>query len=241
MRGLAEDSVTDPDADADADADGSRAGRRIVRWAASGTAMAALAAFGLLAAGCSTGGTGTRDEGAAPSDPVAQPRTTSEPSTSATPIRKVDAFRLVLEDPKVSGRVKSDLKRCADEGHPIDTSYGNITSAPVPDVVVNVLMCGDSAVGQGTYVYRKSGDAYANVFAAEEAAVYATIERGDLIVTKQVYAKGDTVSYPSGQIVITYRWSGNRFTEQDRVENEYSRSAGGNGGGDELFPTPQDS
>ncbi|MFD5428066.1 hypothetical protein [Streptomyces sp. NPDC127084] len=202
--------------------------------------MAALAAFGLLAAGCSTGGTGTRDEGMARPDPAAQHRTTPEPSTSSTPVRKVDAFQLVLEDPKVGARVKSDLKRCAGDAHPIDTSYGNVTGGSAPDVVVNVLMCGDSAVGQGTYVYRKGGDGYANVFAAEEPAVYATIDRGDLIVTKQVYAKGDAVPYPSGQIVITYRWSGNGFNEQDRVENEYSRGIGGDGAPVEPLPTPPD-
>ncbi|MEU2156462.1 hypothetical protein ABZ532_15825 [Streptomyces sp. NPDC019396] len=214
----------------------------MVRWAASGTATAALAAFGLLLAGCSTGGTGARDEGPARNDPVAQQRSTPEPSVSSTPAKKVDAFKLVLEDPKVSQRVKADLKRCSGDAYPIDTSYGSVTGGSVPDVVVNVLMCGDSAVGLGTYVYRKDGDDYANVFAAEEPAVYATIDRGDLVVTKQVYAKGDTVSYPSGQIVITYRWSGNGFAEHDRVENEYSRGIGGDGAGDEPVPSaPQNS
>ncbi|UUN28414.1 hypothetical protein [Streptomyces sp. FIT100] len=188
--------------------------------------MAGLAAFGLLAAGCSTGGTGARDEGPARTDPVAQTPSTTGPSTTASPVKKVDAVRLVMADPKVSDRVKADLKRCAGDAYPIDTSYGNLTSSPVPDVVVNVLTCGD-AVGVGTFVYREDDDSYENVFGAEEPAVYSTIDRGDLIVTRQVYAKGDPVSYPSGEIVVTYRWTGNRFVEHDRVENEYSRSVDG--------------
>nr|WP_242338839.1 hypothetical protein [Streptomyces formicae] len=215
--------------------DGSSARGGIGRWAASGTAVAGLAAFGLLAVGCSTGGTGARDEGPARTDPVAQTPSTAGPSTTASPVKKVDAVRLVMADPKVSDRVKADLKRCAGDAYPIDTSYGNLTSSPVPDVVVNVLTCGD-AVGVGTFVYRDDDDSYENVFAAEEPAVYSTIDRGDLIVTRQVYAKGDPVSYPSGEIVVTYRWTGNRFVEHDRVENEYSRSVDG-GIAEEPAPT----
>ncbi|MFE7776448.1 hypothetical protein ACFU5O_21670 [Streptomyces sp. NPDC057445] len=218
MRGLAGDGI------GAGDGESSRGG--FCRWAASGTAVAGLAAFGLFAAGCSTGGTGTRDEGPARTDPVAQSPSTHEPNATSSPVKKVDAVRLILDDPKVGKRVKADLKECADDAYPIDTSYGNVTSSPVPDVVVNVLTCGD-AVGIGTYVYREGDNGYENVFAAEEPAVYSTIDRGDLVVTKQVYAKGDPVSYPSGQIVITYRWTGNRFTEHDRVENEYSRGMGG--------------
>ncbi|MER6996493.1 hypothetical protein [Streptomyces sp. NPDC000410] len=195
-------------------------------WAASGTAMAGLAAFGLLAVGCSTGGTGTRDEGPARTDTVARTPPPVTPSTTSAPVKKVDAARLVLGDPKVSKQVKADLKPCAQDAYPIDTSYGNLTDGPAHDVVVNVMTCGD-AVGIGTYVYRRVDDTYKNVFAVEAPAVYSTIDRGDLVVTQQVYAKGDPVSYPSGEIVTTYRWSANKFTEYDRVENEYSRVVDG--------------
>ncbi len=63
-----------------------------------------------------------------------------------------------------------------------------------------MLTCGD-AVGIGTYVYRRKDDgAYENVFALEEPAVYAAIDRGDLLVTKQRYAKDDPVAYPSARM-----------------------------------------
>jgi hypothetical protein len=221
LRGLAEDGAEDS-ADDGAEQGGTRRGT--LRWAASGTAVAGLAALGLLAGGCSTGGTGTRDEGPARTDMTAQsPPSGAGPSAAASTVKKVDAAKLVLADPKVSRRVKADLRECVDEAYPIDTSYGNVTGSPAPDIVVNVLTCTD-AVGTGTYVYQRGDRGYENVFVAEEPAVYATIDRGDLIVTKQVYAKGDAVSYPSGQIVVTYRWQGGRFSEQDRVENEYGRS-----------------
>jgi hypothetical protein len=91
-------------------------------------------------------------------------------------------------------------------------------------------------VGVGTYVYRPApgkddvkGTSYENVFSLEEPAVYSTIDRGDLVVTKQVYAEGDPVSYPSGEDVITYRWAGSKFTEHDRVHNEYSKTVGDGG------------
>lgn len=44
-----------------------------------------------------------------------------------------------------------------------------------------------------------------------------------------MYGKSDTLSYPSGEDVITYRWSGERFTEQDRVHTDYSNVVDGGG------------
>ncbi|WP_370413434.1 hypothetical protein [Streptomyces fradiae] len=209
------------------------------RWAAGGTAAAGLAAFGLLVAGCSTGGTGSRDEGAARSDEVAStaPATPSPSAPSGEDAglkaKRVDPIALIKNDPKIGERLKADLKPCTADAYPVDTSYGNLTNSSSPDVVVNVMTCGD-AVGIGTYVYREENNAYRNVFMAEDAAVYGTIDRGDLIVTKQVYAKGDPVAFPSGEDVITYRWAGNKFTQHDWVHNDYSKAVGDGG----IEPTP---
>ncbi|WP_416370549.1 hypothetical protein [Streptomyces sp. PR69] len=209
------------------------------RWAAGSAATAGLAAVVLFAAGCSTGGTGVQDEGAAPSDAA-----TATPSPDATPsfgtgkaTKTVDAVALLKADPKVSARVKADLRPCARDLFPVDTAYGNLTGGSSPDVVVNVLTCGD-AVGLGTYVYREKGEKYENVFAAEEPAVYAAIDRGDLVVTRQVYAKGDPVAQPSGQEVTTYRWTDGKFAQQHWVRNEFSTAVGG---GEVIAtePTPQ--
>ncbi|WP_251067196.1 hypothetical protein [Streptomyces sp. ISL-36] len=191
--------------------------------------MAGLAAAGMLLAGCSTGGTGSRDEGAARADEVAS--AVPSPSSSASAgqaAKRVDPIALIKADPKIGERLKADLKPCVADAYPVDTSYGNLTGGPSPDVVVNVMTCGD-AVGIGTYVYREENDRYKNVFMAEDAAVYATIDRGDLVVTKQVYAKGDPVAYPSGEDVVTYRWAGNKFTQHDWVHNDYSRAVGDGG------------
>ncbi|WTL22740.1 hypothetical protein OG329_16675 [Streptomyces sp. NBC_01506] len=202
---------------------------------ATGTlALAALVSFGLFAIG-STTASGTRDEGAAvieTGEPVAPPTDTA----SALPAKNVDAVALLRGDPKVSWRVKDDLKPCAKDAYPVDTSYGNLTGGTEPDVVVNVMTC-DDAVGLGTYVYRESGrQRYENVFVAEEPAVYATIDRGELVVTRQVYAKGDPLSYPSGEDVVTYTWADTRFTERYRVRNNYS-GAVGNGPVDAPAPS----
>ncbi|MFE3659474.1 hypothetical protein [Streptomyces sp. NPDC059165] len=236
MRGLASD-FSSP-GDGIAAGSGTRRRGGFGPWAASGTAMAGLAALGLLTAGCSAGVTGVRDEGVARNDPVAKSPATTTPSSSTSSVKKVDVVRLLKEDPKVSKRVKADLKPCVADAYPIDTSYGSLTDGPAPDVVVNVMTCGD-AVGVATYVYRRDGDAYKNVFMQEEPAVYSTIDRGDLVVTKQVYGNGDTVSYPSGEIVTTHRWAGSKFTESDRVENEYSKAVGGDEEVDTPLPTAQ--
>ncbi len=108
--------------------------------------------------------------------------------------------------------MKRELKPCVADEYPVDVSYGNLTGEARDDVVVNVLTCGD-AVGIGAYVYRPQGDGYVNVFSAEEPPVYAEMDRGDLVVTKQVYDRGDPVSSPSGEVVITYRWISGRFAE----------------------------
>ncbi|MFE2015899.1 hypothetical protein [Streptomyces sp. NPDC059491] len=216
---------------------GRRRPRRTPR-ATGATAVAGLvvAAAGLSLAACSTGGTGSRDEGAARTDEVAAAAPT--PSASATEgpqsAERVDPIALLKADPKIGERLKADLKPCVADAYPVDASYGNLTNATAPDVVVNVMTCGD-AVGIGTYVYRMRSDRYENVFMAEDAAVYGTIDRGDLVVTKQVYAEGDPVAYPSGEDVITYRWSGNRFTQHDWVHNDYSRAVGDDPG---VTPSP---
>ncbi|UYQ63623.1 hypothetical protein [Streptomyces peucetius] len=195
--------------------------------AAGGTATAGLVAVVLLAAGCSTGGTGVQDEGAAPSE--AASKATPSPVPSGSPghfTKRVDAVELLLADPKVSPRVKADLRPCAKDSYPVDTSYAQLTGNDTPDVVINVLTCGD-AVGMGTYVYREKDDkAYENVFAVEEPAVYAAVDRGDLVVTKQVYTRHDPVAEPSGEEVSTYRWSDGKFTREFWVRNEFSRAVG---------------
>ncbi|MFH8530625.1 hypothetical protein ACH4GE_19655 [Streptomyces tendae] len=198
---------------------------------AAGTAVAVFVALGVSLSGCGTGGTGARDEGPAHADtvggaasPSPAPAAKSSPTPSQVPDR-VDAVRLVKADPKVSPEVKRELKPCVADEYPIDVSYGKLTDGSVDDVVVNVLTCGD-AVGVGSYVYREEDGAYQNVFKAEEPPVYAEIDRGDLVVTKQVYDKGDPVSSPSGENVITYRWGSGRFAEEYRTHNDYSKAAG---------------
>ncbi|MET7291358.1 hypothetical protein ABZS79_04225 [Streptomyces griseoloalbus] len=187
------------------------------------TAAAVLAAVVLFVAGCGTGGTGTRDEGPAHADSVASP---AAPSASPSrPPDRVDAVRLIKADPEVSAEVKRELKPCVADEYPVDVSYGSLTDGSVDDVVINVLTCGD-AVGIGSYVYRDQDGAYVNVFTAEEPPVYAEIDRGDLVVTKQVYDRGDPVSSPSGENVITYRWAAGRFAEKYRTHNDYGQVAG---------------
>ena len=193
------------------------------------TAVVVLAALALFVSACATGGTGARDEGPAheggASDSVAGAAVSPSPSPSSTTAR-VDAVKLVEDDPEVATEVKRELKPCVADEYPVDVSYGDLTGGRADDVVVNVLTCGD-AVGIGSYVYREVSGRYENVFKVEEPPVYAEIDRGDLVVTKQVYEKGDPVSSPSGENVITYRWGSGRFTEAFRTHNDYSNAVGG--------------
>ncbi|MGW6984411.1 hypothetical protein ACWGE1_34015 [Streptomyces sp. NPDC054932] len=197
--------------------------------------MVVLVGTAVFAVGCATSGTGLRDGGPARTEAVSR-SATSGPSpddsssasegSSGRPLKKVDPVGLIMKDPKVSTEVKRDLKPCAGKEYPVDVSYGKVTGSPVVDIVVNVLSCAD-ALGRGTYVYRADGSTYENVFSDEQPPVYAEIDRGDLVVTKQVYGKSDTLAYPSGEDVITYRWNGEKFTEQDRVHSEYSNVVDG--------------
>ncbi|MEU6139867.1 hypothetical protein ABZ848_05830 [Streptomyces sp. NPDC047081] len=190
------------------------------------TAVAVLAALALFVSACATGGTGARDEGPAHAESVAGAAVTPTITPSPSKTTRVDAVKLVKDDPAVSAEVKSELKPCVADEYPVDVSYGDLTGGSDDDVVVNVLTCGD-AVGVGSYVYREEGGRYENVFQAEAPPVYAEIDRGDLVVTKQVYEKGDPVSSPSGENVITYRWVTDHFTEEYRTHNDYSNAVGG--------------
>ncbi|MFG2619090.1 hypothetical protein ACGFXC_15915 [Streptomyces sp. NPDC048507] len=193
----------------------------------------------LFAAGCSTAGAGLKDGGPAHTENVARsnPPTAGADSAPAAPghspaastggqVKRVDPVALLKADPKVSAAVKRDLKPCTGKEYPIDVSYGKVTGNSAVDIVVNVLSCAD-AMGRGSYVYRAEGEKYENVFADEQPPVYAEIDRGDLILNKPVYGKSDTLAYPSGEDVITYRWNGERFAEQDRVHTDYSNVVDG--------------
>ncbi|MEV0089910.1 hypothetical protein [Streptomyces sp. NPDC050738] len=207
--------------------------------AAGTTAVAGLAAFGLLVAGCDSDGTGARDAGAARSttesrSPVPQASGSGAAAKEAT--RRVDAAALLKEDPKVSSAVKRELKTCGGREYPIDVSYGKVTGNNTPDVVVNLMTCSD-AMGIATYVYREDSGTYKNVFAAEEPPVYSEIDRGDLVVTKQQYTKGDAMGYASSEDVITYHWSGGKFAETDSVHTDFSKAVSNGDGTATSAPT----
>ncbi|GAB7103491.1 hypothetical protein JCM4814A_18050 [Streptomyces phaeofaciens JCM 4814] len=190
------------------------------------TAVSVLAALGLFVSSCGTGGTGARDEGPAHSEAVEGAAPAATPSAAPTTARgRVDGVQLVKNDPAVSAEVKHQLKPCVGNEYPVDVAYGELTDGPESDIVVNVLTCSD-AVGIGSYVYRETDGRYENVFRTEEPPVYAEIDRGELVVTKQVYGKGDPVSNPSGENVITYRWVSGRFVKTFSWHNDYSEAAG---------------
>lgn len=186
------------------------------------TVVTVLAALALFLSVCATGGTGTRDEGPAHADEMEGAATTTPWAAPTHTPSRMDAVQLIRADPEVSVEVKGALKPCVGDEYPVDVSYGDLTGGPVKDIVVNVLTCGDE-VGVGAYVYREEDGRYENVFKTEEPPVYAEIDRGDLVVTKQVYAKRDSFSSPSGENVITYRWtSADRFVKEFTIHNEYS-------------------
>jgi hypothetical protein len=196
------------------------------------TAAVVLAALALFVSACATGGTGARDEGPAHSDAVVGAATASPSAAPTNTPDRGDAVRLVKDDPAVSAEVKRELKPCAGDEYPVDVSYGDLTGGSESDIVVNVLTCGD-VVGVGSYVYRRADGRYENVFRAEEPPLYAEIDRGELVVTKQVYEKGDPVSSPSGENVITYRWATDHFVKVYSWHNDYSVVGG------DATPTPE--
>ncbi|MCC3772234.1 LppP/LprE family lipoprotein [Streptomyces sp. UNOC14_S4] len=195
-----------------------------------GTVAALAAAAGLLLAGCESGSEGVRKEGTARTQSAAKP--SHVPSASVSPTQgRVDAIKLIKADPKVSDQVKKNLKACDKNQYPVDVISGQLTGGDANDVVVNILTCGDS-LGVASYVYRAKGDTYENVFASEQAPVYAEIDRRDLRVTKQVYGPGDAACCASGEDVMTYHWSGDEFRETSRTHTDFSKVGGSNDKGE---------
>ncbi|MFD7662780.1 hypothetical protein [Streptomyces sp. NPDC059788] len=188
-----------------------------------------MAALSLLLAGCNPGGEGVRTEGTASSTPAPADRSPGAPSPSpsaSVAYQKVDAVELMKHDPKVGADVKKSLaKPCAAEEYPVEVTYASLTHEKANDVVVNVMTCADS-VGIGSYVYRKSGSTYENVFADEQPSVYASVNKGELEVSKQTYNTGDKVCCASGEDVMTYHWTGSRFVEYARYHTDYSNTGG---------------
>ncbi|MFJ8230422.1 hypothetical protein ACIQ9E_10770 [Streptomyces sp. NPDC094448] len=198
--------------------------------------MAALAVLGVFAAGCSAGGTGLRDSGPAPGDaaknpggPASSPPGPAAPGTGA---KSPDAVALLRKDPKVDPSIKASLKPCVEDQYPVDVALGHLTGGSVPDVVVNVTSCGDG-VAIGSFVYRSNGTGYVQVFGTSEFAVYSSIDRDELVVTKQVYGKSDPVATPTAEEVTTYRWSGGasgQFARAHWTRTEYGGLPSADGG-----------
>ncbi|MFK4184969.1 hypothetical protein ACI2L4_13275 [Streptomyces sparsogenes] len=205
----------------------------------TGGAVVGFAAVGgLMLAGCGAGSQGLRKEGPAsttwPSEQADSPGSSAYESSPASTSRKqkVDAIALVKKDPKVSERLKANLKPCGkstataasgaknpskSKGYPVDVAYGRLTGATASDLVINITTCTEG-FGIGSYVYRKVGGAYENVFMDERPPVYADIAKGHLRVTKLIYTANDSVCCPSGEDVTTYRWAETRrqFLVSDR-------------------------
>jgi hypothetical protein len=178
---------------------------------------AALAPL-VLITGCAEGG-GVRVEGTAGTAAVS-PSASQRP----TPSTKVDPVALISSDPKVGTDIKRNLKPCAGHEYPIDTSYGYVTGNSVPDVVINVQTCADG-LGLGSYVYRMENGEYTDVFGDEQPPVTIEIDKNDLVLTRQVYGPEDKVCCPSGEDVITYHWTGDRFAETSRTHSDYGKKA----------------
>lgn len=221
----------------------------------TGGAVAALAAAGGLAlVGCGTGGDGLRKEGRADTAEVgtAAPESYSNSAGDASPsaepeagtprpakVNAAQAVKLVKADPKVNADLKSNLRPCTDDGdeYPVDVAYGSLTGKRPTDVVVTVMTCGDG-VGVGSYVYRKSGDGYENVFMDERAPLFAGIDKkGRLTVTQLVYTSSDA-PWPAGEDTIVFEWSPakEKFTEASRTRTDYSEATET----DEPVPVPGD-
>ncbi|WEH16084.1 hypothetical protein [Streptomyces sp. VNUA24] len=198
------------------------------------TAVTVLAALGLFVSACGTGGTGARDEGPADNDSLAagaaspslSPSVDSDSDSDGDHPSVDDVVRMVRADPEVSRTVKSDLKPCVADEYPVDVTYGNLTGGSGDDLVVNVMTCAD-AVGVASYVYRSEKGTYRSVFLSEQPPVYAEIDRGDLMVTRQLYENGDPSSYPSSEEVTTYRWIKDGFVQRSSTRTEYSSAVGG--------------
>ncbi|WP_055557251.1 hypothetical protein [Streptomyces sp. NBRC 110028] len=205
----------------------------------SGGAVVGLAAAGgWLLAGCTGDSQGVRTEGPARTQwtaPSAQDHGSYAGGGATKPpaVQKADAVRLIKDDPKVAQDLKTHLQPCTApgkgkpvKGYPVEVARGKLTGPTASDLVINVTTC-DDGFGIGSYVYRKAGRGYENVFSDEQPPVYADVVKGDLSVTKLSYASGDTVCCPSREDVITYRWASSRqaFTVVRHKHTDYSKGS----------------
>ncbi|WP_254885636.1 hypothetical protein [Streptomyces sp. NA02950] len=201
-----------------------------------GAIVGLAAAGGWMLAGCGSTSQGVRKEGPAQTDWASTAEDSGKQAGGAsappkpTP-EKVDPIRLVKEDPQVSDDLKQNLKPCRKttrstpliNGYPLDVTKGKLTGSASTDLVINVMACTDG-FGIGSYVYRKVGQKYENVFQDEQPPVYSVVAKDSLEVTRLSYTSGDPVCCPSREDVITYRWSGQRhaFAEITRTHTDYS-------------------
>ena len=186
--------------------------RRITSLSATGALIACV-----VLAGCGTTVTGARREGPAPTATV-KPRSTAAPAIASNPAALAT---MVRKDSAVSASVRQALTPCDDDDYPVFTDSGDLTAGDGPDLVVNVMTCGDG-LGLAAYVYRMVGGKYQNVFSDERAGVYGSVDKGRLEIIHEVYKSDDPVAYPSGEEQDTYTWDGRTFVQVARTYQDYS-------------------
>ncbi|KUJ67578.1 hypothetical protein ACZ90_27445 [Streptomyces albus subsp. albus] len=212
-----------------------------------GAVVALAAAGGLVLAGCGTSGDGVRKEGRARTakasgsapesyDTDIAAGASPAPAHKADPVTprpaKVNAAQLIKGDPKVKAELRASLKPCAGNEYPVSVKYGALTGKSATDVVITVMSCGD-AMGLGSYVYRKQGNRYENVFTDERAPLVADVNKqGRLAVTELSYESSDAACCPSGEDLTVYVWSATRerFTVAERVHTDYTKDVPGESG-----------
>ncbi|MBY8880178.1 hypothetical protein [Actinacidiphila acidipaludis] len=186
--------------------------RRIASLATAGALVCVCA----VVAGCGTSVTGVRREGPAPTETV-KPRSTTAPAIAGNPAALATMIR---KDDSVSADVREDLTPCKNDDYPMDTDSGNLTSGDGPDLVVNIMTCGDG-LGVASYVYRMVGGKYRCVFADEHSGVYGTVDSGRLQVIHEVYRSDDPVAYPTGEESSIYVWRADQFVQIARTYQDY--------------------
>ncbi|MBH5335672.1 hypothetical protein IHE55_13050 [Streptomyces pactum] len=204
-------------------------------WITGGAVAALAAAGGLALVGCGAGSEGLRKEGRADTTEVgeatpgaysgsAKDDTPSASPGESAPPAEVDAVRLVKDDPKVNADLKANLKPCTTDGkeYPVDVAYGALTGKKATDVVVTVMTCADG-IGIGSYVYRKRGDAYENVFVDERAPLFAGIDKKGRLTVTQLVSSSSDAAWPAGEDTIVFEWSPSKeqFTESSRIRTDY--------------------
>lgn len=143
-----------------------------------------------------------------------QPSTTPTLGVPVSDLRTADLAQQLRDDPRVPASLREVLVACPD-CMTLTTTWRDVTSDGRDDAIMTFV---DSGATWATVIWAIHDGRTAPVFSHVGRHGAVTVESGDLVLTRQMYAAEDSECCPSGTpLVSRFQWRDGRFVQVVRT------------------------